>query len=265
MPELPEVETVTRELLHLKGDVFKAVKAHWPKSLECGEAEFKKKVVKHKIKKVFRRGKYICFEFENGYFLTIHLRMTGKVLFECSERDKNYNRVEFNLEKHGKLYFVDIRKFGRISLWKPDSFLPNLGPEPLEQGVVFKALKAHKGSREIKKVLLDQKILAGVGNIYADEALFQARIHPEKSVPDVSSQKLKKLSEVLPVILENSINLMGTTLSDYRNTRNIGGENQNYLKVYGQENEPCLECGTKIKRIVIGQRSSHFCPKCQKK
>lgn len=266
MPELPEVETVVRELTSLEGKIFRSVQAHWDKSVEGETSFFQSTISGQKIEKVFRRGKYICLSLHRGDVISVHLRMTGKMVFEPSERDLNYNRVEFAFKDQSKIYFIDIRKFGRIKLWpKSEPFMPDLGPEPLESDDVLEALKNCRSQREIKKVLLDQSVLVGVGNIYADESLFLSKIHPEKTLKEISSQKLKTLSKTIPEVLHRSINNMGTTLSDYRNTKNVGGENQNYLMVYGQTDQPCKTCGSKIKRILVGQRSTHFCPRCQKR
>jgi len=264
MPELPEVETVVRELKSLEGKFFSRVVVHWDRTIEGSTVEFLEQLRRKQIAVVFRRGKYICIELNTGDRITIHLRMTGKCIFEPSERDRNYSRVEFIFSDRSTLYFVDTRKFGRIKWWpKQEEFLSQLGPEPLESEAVLKAFLSCKSNREVKKVLLDQAILAGVGNIYADESLFLARIHPMMPFVEVSRLKLKRLAETIPVVMRQAIENMGTTLSDYRNTKNMGGENQNYLKAYGQTGEPCCRCKTKIEKIVIGQRGTHFCPRCQ--
>lgn len=265
MPELPEVETVVRELKHLIGDQIVSLKVHWFKTVNDKEKIFRTQLLKQPITDVFRRGKYICFAFKNKVILTIHLRMTGKLVFSLSKKDHKHCRLEFGLKANNTLYFIDIRKFGRMELWEENNLLPDLGPEPLEKEIVYNALLKYCGKKEIKKVLLDQKILVGVGNIYADEALFQAKIHPELKFNTISKKRIAILSEVIPKILKASIKNMGTTLSDYRTTKNVGGENQNYLKVYGQTGLACEQCQSTIKRIVVGGRSSHFCPVCQKK
>lgn len=265
MPELPEVETVVRELKDIEGKTFNRLISYWDKTIEEPVKGFLKALHGRKINRVFRRGKYICLEIDSGDFVTVHLRMTGKLVFEPTERDMNYVRVEFIFKDKSKLYFIDIRKFGRIKRWPvKEPFLPTLGPEPLREEDVYEALKSCRSTRDIKKVLLDQSVLTGVGNIYADESLFLSRIHPLTSLQKVSSVKLKKLSVVIPQVMHAAINNMGTTLSDYRNTKNVGGENQNYLRVYGQTGLPCSVCETSIKKIVVGQRGTHFCPKCQK-
>jgi formamidopyrimidine-DNA glycosylase len=266
MPELPEVETVVRELKGLEGRKISKVLAHWDKTIDGDTDQFNQRVRLQIISKVYRRGKYISIMLSSGDHITVHLRMTGKLIFQPNARDKNYVRAEFVFSNRSKLYFVDVRKFGRIKLWpKEEAFLPKLGPEPLEQSDVIQAFLNCRSQKSIKKILLDQSVLTGVGNIYADEALFLAGIHPEVCFQKVSRLKLKKLSEIIPEVMHRAIANMGTTLSDYRNTKNMGGENQNYLNVYGQTGEPCFKCGSPIVKIVVGQRGTHYCPKCQKR
>lgn len=265
MPELPEVETVVRELKGLAGKKISKAIAHWDKTIEGDTSLFNDRVGKIKISEVYRRGKYIAIKLSSGDHITVHLRMTGKLIFKPDTRDENYIRAEFVFSDRSKLYFVDVRKFGRIKLWsKAEPFLPKLGPEPLEEKNVFEALKNSRSQKEIKKVLLDQAVITGVGNIYADESLFLAGVHPQKKLHEISRVKLKRLSQVIPEVMHRAIDNMGTTLSDYRNTKNMGGENQNYLNVYGQTGQPCTKCGSEIIKIVLGQRGTHFCPKCQR-
>lgn len=266
MPELPEVETVVRELKGLEGKKISKVLAHWDKTIEGDTRKFNQAVRGCKISRVYRRGKYISLQLDSGAHITVHLRMTGKLIFHPNERDKNYVRAEFIFSDRSKLTFVDIRKFGRIRFWPgQEPFLPKLGPEPLEQMPVYEALSRCRSQKEIKKVLLDQAVITGVGNIYADESLFLAGIHPQKGLAEISPSKLKKLSKVIPEVMHRAIANMGTTLSDYRNTKNMGGENQNYLNVYGQTGEPCSKCSSPIVKIVVGQRGTHFCPRCQRR
>lgn len=203
-------------------------------------------------------------EMSSGDVITIHLRMTGKLVFEPTKRDRNYIRLSIQLDDTDWLHFVDIRKFGRFDLYqKGVELLPSLGPEPLEAASNIKVLSGLKSRREIKKILLDQKVLAGVGNIYADEALFLARVSPFHPGAELSKRQVGALAKALALVLKRSIDNMGTTLSDYRNTKNVGGENQNYLKVYGQTGQPCGVCKSLVVREILGGRSTHYCPKCQ--
>ena len=265
MPELPEVETIVKELRPvLTGKTFRKIDILWQRSLVGGPERFEKELVDHSIEKVFRRGKYICFLLDDGRHLTIHLRMTGKLLYAAGEDENKHLRVRFTFCEDCILHFIDMRKFGRIKLWPAGQpLLPDLGPEPLDSERVRHVLIGTRSRRAIKTLLLDQHVLAGVGNIYADEALFAAGIHPQTPAARVPESKIKRLSRELPEILQAAIRNKGTTLSDYRPPESSSGRNQLYLKVYGRENQPCPDCRTPIQRIKIDARSSHFCPTCQ--
>lgn len=267
MPELPEVETIVLELRPLIiGKTIGKVILSWPRTVEGNLDEFAPTLINKKIIRIERRGKYLCFYFDNGQCLTIHLRMTGKLIFMPDEKDKKYIRLTFEFTDLSSLYFVDVRKFGRMRLWSDtEPLLPRLGAEPLEEKIIFQTLSNLKSRRAIKAVLLDQEILAGVGNIYADEVLFMAGIHPLTPANKISEQQLQKLSRHLPQILNMAIRNKGTTISDYRRTDQSIGEYQFVLNVYGRTAEPCNKCQTPITRIRINSRSSHFCPKCQHK
>lgn len=263
MPELPEVETVVRELMPLEGERIAKLEASWERTLDGGLEHFQERLLGARVDSVWRRGKYICLDLSSKCTLTIHLRMTGKCLFELGEKDSPYERVRLDFASGTQLHFVDVRKFGRWKIWAPDQLLPELGVEATSAAAVQEALTELNSRREIKKVLLDQRVLAGVGNIYADEALFMAGIHPTVPANRLKSQAIKDLAQAIAKVLQASIDNMGTTLSDYRNTRNIGGENQNYLQVYGQSGLNCLHCDQKIVKITLGGRGTHFCPRCQ--
>ena len=265
MPELPEVETIVRELTpKLTGKSFKGIDIYWERTVDGKHSEFIKILKGNTITSVDRRGKYICFYLESGDKMTLHLRMTGKLLFELCEKDKPYLRVAFTFNHRLHLYFVDTRKFGRIKIWKKGTpFLPNIGPEPLKQQSVFHVLHNLKSKRAIKTTLLDQSVLAGIGNIYADEAFFLAGIHPATPASLLTPTEREKLSQTIPHILLNAIENKGTTISDYRKTDHSMGNNQFYLNVYGREKEGCRRCGTRIQRITLNNRSSYFCETCQ--
>lgn len=265
MPELPEVETIAGELRALIiGKTIRNVTVAWPRTVEGEQKEFQAALINRKIIRIDRRGKYLCLYLEDELCLTIHLRMTGKLVFTTEEKDKKHIRVIFRFTDGSSLYFVDVRKFGRMRLWpKAEPLLPHLGPDALEEKTVFRALLNQKSRRAIKTLLLDQEFLAGVGNIYADEALFMAGIHPLTPAHCVPRQRLRKLSRHLPEILKAAIENNGTTISDYRRTGRLKGEHQFFLNVYGREGKPCNKCKTPVVRIRINNRSSHFCPKCQ--
>ena len=254
MPELPEVETIVRQLRRrIRGKTIDSIRVCWPRTVAGSRAEFT------------RRGKYIGVEGADGTFFTIHLRMTGKLVEELDATDRRHLRLRFNFADGTKLHFIDARKFGRLRLWpcRGDS-CPGLGPEPLRAETVRRVLKHLKTKRPVKSALLDQTILAGIGNIYADEALFLAGIHPltQASVLNAGQQEL--LSRSVPRILKLAIGRRGTTLRNYRTLADQSGENQEHLNVYGRAGEPCFVCGAPIERIRINGRSSHYCPKCQK-
>lgn len=266
MPELPEVETIVRELKPLITDkTIESVSIHWPRTVDGDPEQFTETLTGKRLTHISRKGKYICFLFENSLYLTIHLRMTGKLLFQPDQKDQNYIRVSFHFTDRSSLFFVDVRKFGRMKLWEQsEPLLPHLGPEPLDEKTILQVLSGHTSRRPIKTLLLDQSVLAGVGNIYADEALFMAKIHPLTPANKIKKHRLRKLSKYLPEILETAIKNNGTTISDYRKTDRSEGSNQLVLKVYGREGEPCRICGAPITRIRINNRSAHFCPTCCK-
>jgi formamidopyrimidine-DNA glycosylase len=265
MPELPEVETIVRELQpFLQGKQIQAIDILWPNSVAGEPAELSEKLINQKITQVFRRGKYICVNLDSCDTLTIHLRMTGKFLFSCSREIHRHCRIKLHFTDQTCLYFIDMRKFGKFRWWpKEQPLLPDLGIEPLDFQSIWDIFLLLKSQRPIKTLLLDQTILAGIGNIYADESLFAARIHPQTPFNDVSSEKLKQLACVIPKILNTAIGNKGTTISDYRTTGNQSGFHQHSLYVYGREGNCCYICQTAIQRIKLNGRSSHFCPLCQ--
>jgi formamidopyrimidine-DNA glycosylase len=264
MPELPEVETITRELKsQICSKTIASISVLWARTVGGNPEQFTETLTGNTLSNITRKGKYICFHFENSHLLTIHLRMTGKFLFNPTEKDQKYIRVVFHFTDGSALNFVDVRKFGRMKIWEQsEPLLPNLGPEPLDEKTVFRVLSQQTSRRAIKTLLLDQSVLAGVGNIYADEALFMAKIHPLTPANTVPKKELRKLSKCLPKILKTAIENNGTTISDYRKTDRSEGSNQLILNVYGREGQPCKTCGTPIARIRINNRSSHFCPSC---
>jgi len=266
MPELPEVETIVRELRrHIVGKTIAAVRLLWPRSVEGLKSEFRRRLRGMTVAAVSRRGKYIGLEGEDGTYFTIHLRMTGKLVQEMAAQDRKHLRVQFNFLDGTALHFVDARKFGRLRLWScRGQSCPGLGPEPLRQATVLAALRRLQTSRPIKTVLLDQSVLAGIGNIYADEALFAADIHPLTPIAALNDGQQKRLAHSLPLVLRLAIGRRGTTLRDYRTVEDRSGENQEHLFVYGRPGLPCLICGTSVEKIRVAGRSSHFCPRCQK-
>lgn len=265
MPELPEVETVVRQLRRLiAGRTFAGVRVLWPRTVEGAPREFRRRLRGLTVARVVRRGKYIGIECAGGAFLTIHLRMTGKLVERLDAGDRRHLRASFVFADGGALHFVDARKFGRMRLWpcRGDS-CPGLGPEPLRPQAVRAALRSLRTRRPVKSVLLDQAVLAGIGNIYADEALFMARIHPLRPTSGLHDEEIERLSRSVPRVLRAAIGRRGTTLRNYRTVAGESGENQEHLFTYGRAGLPCFVCGTPIEKIRINGRSSHYCPQCQ--
>lgn len=265
MPELPEVETVARELAAvLPGKEIAAVHVFWPKCIEGSRKGFQSQLPGKKIVAVCRRGKFLCISLAGGGTITIHLRMTGKLLFRVNAAQKKHLRLVMQFQDGTALHFLDTRKFGRLRCWPADEpLLVDLGAEPLVPEVVRSVLDRLCTSRVIKTVLLDQKVLAGIGNIYADEALFAAGIHPRTPASQLRPRQRGKLSRSVPQVLHAAIVNGGTTISDYRTTTNAPGRHQRQLQVYGREGQSCPKCGALIEKIRLQGRGTHFCPRCQ--
>jgi len=250
MPELPEVETVVRTLRpRLTGRTIVAATGD-PKLTPAA-------VIGQTIREVSRYGKYISLRFDQGLLL-VHLRMTGKLLFDGARTP--YTRAEFVLDQ-GTLLYDDIRRFGRIT-WV--QIYPSQGPDPLEVPFPgFANLFAGRRAR-LKTLLLDQQFLRGLGNIYVDEALFRARLHPLAVCADLSRPKLERLHAAIREVLDEAITLGGSSISDYVDGNGERGTFQNFHRVYRKTGEPCVVCGKAIERIVVTQRGTHFCPRCQR-
>lgn len=271
MPELPEVETITRSLQNggrgqtsILGKVITSVKLTWPRTLaEPGKSTFLKRLPGQRVEEVGRRGKFIVIRLERDYLL-IHLRMSGdlRVEAEAEAQFQPHDRLVIHFTDGYHLYFNDTRKFGRIWLVSdPQRILRNLGPEPLDESLTAEAFHARLTSRkrQLKPLLLDQTFLAGLGNIYTDEALHQAGLHPLRRSDSLSLDQGSKLLGVIQEVLLEGIRHNGASIDwVYR-----GGDFQNHFRVYQRTGEPCAVCGTPIQRILVGQRSSHFCPVCQ--
>jgi formamidopyrimidine-DNA glycosylase len=265
MPELPDVETIVGELRrHIAGKTIAAVRLFWPRTVEGDAKEFRRRLRGMIVAAVSRRGKYIGLEGADGTFFTIHLRMTGKLVQDAAPADRKHLRVRFTFQDGTALHFVDARKFGRMRLWPcRGASCPGLGPEPLRRATVLAVLRRLKTARPIKSVLLDQAVLAGIGNIYADEALFVAGIAPLTQAASLSDAQLRRLAAAIPRVLKQAIGRRGTTLRNYRTVEDRSGENQEHLNVYGRAGQPCPACGSPIETLRISGRSSHFCPRCQ--
>ena len=287
MPELPEVETIRIGLAKLLPNrVIKDVWHDWHKSFPNAPADVARFMVNAKVESVRRRAKVLIIELSSEYSLIIHLKMTGQLVFRGEEvfgaghptnslvgelPDKS-TRVIIDFTDGSKLFFNDQRKFGWMRLLPtievPEiDFMKKVGPEPLENDFTVKEfierLYLRKGSA-IKSVLLDQTIIAGVGNIYADESLWLARIHPETAVAKISKAKLVLLYNTLRDVLWTSIKNGGSTDRNYVNSEGQKGSYLSFAKVFRKQGQPCPRCGTSIEKIRVAGRGTHICPRCQK-
>lgn len=265
MPELPEVETIARKLKPaLVGRTILSAELFWSRTLETpSPRKFNAQVGGQIIQDVGRRAKYFILHLTD-YKLLIHLRMSGDLLIKDSTvSPEKHDRLRLKLSDHNALVFNDTRKFGRVWLTADlDEVVGKLGPEPLNMEFtpqwLFDALRSKH--RQLKPLLLDQTFLAGLGNIYTDEALNIARLHPNATSDSVTRKQAEALHEAIRQVLKEGIRRNGASFDwVYR-----GGEFQNHFRVYDREGKPCPRCGTKIVRLVVGQRGTHICPNCQR-
>jgi formamidopyrimidine-DNA glycosylase len=265
MPELPEVETIVRRLRDpLIGRTFSEVHVEWQRMVQMPVVELSERLSGQRVEDINRRGKYLVFCLSGGDSLVIHLKMTGDLsMLPTSDPLHRHDRIVFNLDNGYQLRFQDPRKFGRVYLTDdPASILGRLGPEPLDDRFTendFLTLFNRRSGR-IKSLLLDQEFIAGLGNIYVDEALFLAGIQPQRRADTLLEEDKRRLYRAIRQVLSIALEHNGTSLTDetYR-----GGRYQQRFLVYGRVEQPCPKCGNPIRRIRLGQRSAHFCPKCQ--
>lgn len=284
MPELPEVETIVSDLNEkLKNKKIVAVKSLDKKVFYLTSRDVKN-ILGKKIKAVKRRAKMIIIELADSH-LIIHLKMTGQLVYQTKtslitgghpivNQDKKlpnkFSRVIFRFNNNGILYFNDVRRFGWIKLMARDKFIEftgRLGVEPLSPDFTleyFNKVLSRRSKTSIKKVLLDQKYISGIGNIYADESLFIARIKPFRKVNTLRAAEIKKLWQAIPKILKYAIKYRGTSFNDYVDAQGQAGNFVKYLKVYGRAEEKCRNCGGEVKKIKLGGRGTHWCDSCQK-
>jgi len=273
MPELPEVETVrTRIAPVLEGRRFERVEIHDPRLVRPYEpAEVAAELTGERVDAVERRGKYVIVRFESGRALLIHLRMTGSLGHHAGGAvdDDPHRRAVVRLDNGSDVTYRDVRRFGTWLLLEPGELAPYLaskvGDEPLD--VLFTSARLgerlHERRAPIKAALLDQRTLAGLGNIYVDEALWRARIHPLRPAGNLDRNELRRLHRAIRAALEHGIARQGSTLRDYRLPDGGTGTMQNEFKVYGRGGEPCDRCGTPIAKSRVGGRGTWFCPTCQ--
>lgn len=273
MPELPEVQTIVTEMQEasLIGLKIEHAAVFWDRSIaDQDTAAFCDSIVNQSIQGISRRGKYIVFSLTQGTLL-VHLRMTGKFFIDrANGKPHSHERVRLYLSDGRILRFEDQRKFGKWYLSNSEKHLQKIGIEPLSADFTLKAFKhILKGRhRQIKPFLLDQHFIAGLGNIYADEALWAAKIHPSRQTQTLIEEELKALHKAIITVLKSGVDNTGTTLgnsrANYYSVSGRRGSNQNMLKVFRCNGLPCPRCKTIIQKIVVAQRGTHYCPKCQK-
>ena len=267
MPELPEVETVRRSLKkELLGKKICSYEVIYPKIILNDLADFKK-IINQEIVDIKRRGKWLIFDLTD-YYLISHLRMEGKYYIKKLDEPLNkHTHVVFNINNEFNLFYDDVRKFGRMKLINKEDLEAtiNVGVEPLEDKLTVTYLKDKFKNIKlpIKTALLDQTIIAGIGNIYDNEILYLSGLNPLKKANEVTDKELELIIKNTKEVLSEAIKHKGTTIKSYEALGNHGGFQDN-LCVQGRKDEPCLKCGTKIKKIVVNGRGTYYCPKCQK-
>ena len=275
MPELPEVETVARDLRrHLlpdgggPGPVIVGARVGWPGTLRDGDPpRFERGVAGRRIQQIGRRGKQLILDLDGGAFLTVHLKMTGQLFVVPAWLPRDpYERLALSLDDGREIRFRDIRKFGRAGLYDADDDpFDGIGPEPLDPRFTLRAFRDRIRRRRarLKPLLVDQAFIAGVGNIYADEALWRSRLHPLRSAATLRPPDERALYRHVIEILTEAVERRGSSIDDYT-APDGDGEMQERLDVYQRTGQPCPRCGRPIRRIVIGIRATHFCSFCQR-
>lgn len=273
MPELPEVETVRKGLVQLvKGKTIENVEILWPRIIETPDILlFQVQLAGQTIEDISRRGKYLIFKLSANDLIS-HLRMEGKYeFFETDPIVDKHTHVIFHFTDGSQLQYRDVRKFGRMALVEKDQSpyykgIMQLGPEPLPEQFTLEAFTKglRKSHKAIKPLLLDQKLVTGLGNIYVDEALWQAKIHPEQPANTLTEEETALLREAIIDVLKKAVEAGGTTIRTYLNALGEAGKFQLSLNAYGQTGKPCPRCGTPIVKLKVAQRGTHICPSCQK-
>ncbi|RRR65589.1 MAG: bifunctional DNA-formamidopyrimidine glycosylase/DNA-(apurinic or apyrimidinic site) lyase [Candidatus Viridilinea halotolerans] len=272
MPELPEVEIAARSLApQVEGRVVVAVeRLDWERMVETPDAaSFRLLIVGRQIQCAHRRAKWVLLDLDDAWTLAIHLRMSGNLTVQRPEVEARHHvHLILQLSDGGRIFFDDERKFGRVRLLDR-SGLAHLdachGPEPLDARFTPEVLAGILAGRQtkIKSLLLDQHRIAGLGNIYVNESLWHARLHPSLPAGRVAGQSVVDLHAAMRQVLEQAIAHEGSSLRNYRNGYGRRGQNQEHFLVYDRAGQPCLRCGCPIERLVIAQRSSFYCPACQ--
>lgn len=274
MPELPEVETVKEALNQtVKGQTIKEIELRYePMIKNMDSEEFKNKLKNQTIQEVSRRGKYLVFHFDD-YQLLSHLRMEGKYFYVDSDFELNpHVHVIFTLENGKRLLYQDTRKFGTYHLYDKAIDLETtapfqvLGLEPFSQEFTpeYVKQKIYNKKKPIKSLLLDQTVVCGLGNIYVDEVLYRARLHPLTSSSELTDKDIENVVKYTVEVLARAIELGGTTIRTFSSSHGVSGTFQNELLVHQRKGENCYECHTPIEKIKVGGRGTYFCPTCQK-
>jgi len=273
MPELPEVETVVRDLRPLLvGQRIAAVRVGKHRLRSAWSKAWNEALIGCRITNVSRRGKWILIGLDCDRLLVLHLGMTGQLrVLPAAEPVERHTHLRFDLEGHGKeLRFRDIRRFGSARFfprrleWEHYVASSRLGPEPFDVDAGYWEQALAKTDRNLKAVLLDQRVAAGIGNIYADESLFEARLNPRRPGRKLKPGEAKRLRNAVVGVLNRAIDSRGSTIRDYVGGSGLRGGYQDRFLVYGRTGEPCRRCEAPIKRVRLAGRSTHFCPKCQK-
>lgn len=274
MPELPEVQTIVNDFIAsgIIGRTIEKVQVRWPRTVAGMPVKSFSRCIRGKrIIGIRRRAKYIIFQLDNESHLIVHLRMTGRfVLGPSNNHAGGHVHLSMALDDRRWLHFHDTRKFGRFYLViDPMDILGKLGPEPLDDKFTALALwnLIQSRQRQVKPLLLDQRFLAGLGNIYVDEALWTARIHPQTTADRLTREQVKALHRAIRQVLRRGLKNAGTTLgrgkTNFYSIRTQKGNNAHYLRVFRRTGKPCPRCRRSIERIRIGQRSTHICANCQ--
>jgi formamidopyrimidine-DNA glycosylase len=270
MPELPEVETAVRALRRpLIGRTITGARNDWPRHVAVPPVdEMRERIAGRRVEAIDRRGKYLVFTLSDDETLIVHLKMTGHLSVVPAETPADpYAHTVFELDDCRELRFRDPRKFGRVYLVRdPADVLGPLGPEPLEAGFSAEELAAQLARRKrvLKPLLLDQTFIAGIGNIYADEALFYAGIQPTRRSDTLTGEEIAALHDAIQKVLAMGIAREGASISTYVKPDGQKGDMQNAVAVFRRTGQTCYRCGGPIERIVLGGRSTHYCPHCQR-
>jgi formamidopyrimidine-DNA glycosylase len=270
VPELPEVETIVRELRpHVVGATIRDAHVDWARSIAHPLEDIQRFCAGlrgRQIVGLWRRGKHVVFDLDDGQHLLVHLRMSGRLLL-APHGQPQHLRMILNLLDGGQLYFYNQRKFGRLWLVDDlDAVVGDLGPEPLSEAftpaLFLSLLRKRRGM--LKPLLLNQRFLAGLGNIYVDESLFRAGLHPQRTADTLTEDEIARLYEAIQGVLRQALAHHGTTFDGiFVRPQGEEGRQQEGLLVYGQTDQPCARCGTLIERIVVVGRGTHLCPQCQ--